>query len=33
MLCTICREPLGETYIRLGRTTHPACRATAGGAR
>jgi hypothetical protein len=32
-LCAICSRPLGEAYVRLGRTTHPGCRATAGGAR
>jgi putative DNA primase/helicase len=33
ILCPICGKPLGESYIRLGRTTHPACRATSGGDR
>jgi hypothetical protein len=32
-LCAICLKPLEDAYIRLGRTTHPGCRATAGGAR
>jgi hypothetical protein len=32
-VCTICDNPLGEIYVRLGRTTHPGCRAKAGGER
>jgi hypothetical protein len=32
-LCAACRKPLGEKYLRLGRTTRPGCRAQAGGAR
>jgi hypothetical protein len=26
-------KPLGEVYIRLGRTSHPGCRARTGAAR
>lgn len=32
-LCTVCLKPLGETYVALGRTTHPGCRVRSGGER
>jgi hypothetical protein len=31
--CAVCGAALGEAYIRLGRTTHPTCRAETGGIR
>jgi hypothetical protein len=31
--CSVCDELLGETYVLLGRTTHPGCRAKEGGDR
>jgi hypothetical protein len=33
VLCNICLNPLEDAYIRLGRTTHPGCRAKTGGSR
>jgi hypothetical protein len=32
-LCSICSQPLGDAYERLGRTTHPGCRVKTNGDR